>query len=237
MESSNFHSYFSYNNSIKQEVIWNCGSSAPRLQDSCLLVLLAIIVDDLDPLRWRGVSCEFSAAWCPWNNVGIGVLEVPVLSLRIVDEPIDHVQVIHVSVGLELVPEIRRVLVEEVAVDGPVERVLERPAVEQAHPLLLRRPPRQVPSRRRHRPRRPSSFPFPFSSTQARRSTCRPGKTLDRRCPSPAPPRAAVPAASTSAPTTCSAPTMTSPPRPSPSAPIRPTVCPIFMIADWGGHL
>jgi len=28
------------------------------------------------------------------TNVGIGVLEVPVLSLRIVDEPIDHVQVI-----------------------------------------------------------------------------------------------------------------------------------------------
>lgn len=59
------------------------------------------------------------------------------------------------------------VLVEEVAVDGPVERVLERPAVEQAHPLLLRRPPRQVPSRRRHRPRRRSfvlSFPFSLSS-------------------------------------------------------------------------
>jgi hypothetical protein len=101
-----------------------------------------------------------------------------------------------VSVGLELVPEIRRlrgrgstrsdrdpdqdreggggggtdVLVEEVAVDGPVERVLERPAVEQAHPLLLRRPPRQVPRRRRHRPRRRSfvlSFPFSLSSLLA----------------------------------------------------------------------
>lgn len=46
------------------------------------------------------------------------------------------------------------VLVEEVAVDGPVEGVLERAAVEQPHPLLLPRPPRQVPRRRRHRPRR-----------------------------------------------------------------------------------
>jgi hypothetical protein len=61
MESSNFHSYFSYNNSIKQEVIWNCGSSAPRLQDSCLLVLLAIIVDDLDLQGTIAISTTF---WC-----------------------------------------------------------------------------------------------------------------------------------------------------------------------------
>lgn len=46
------------------------------------------------------------------------------------------------------------ILVKEVAVDGPVECVLERAAVEQTHPFLLRRPPRQVPRRRRHRPRR-----------------------------------------------------------------------------------
>lgn len=59
------------------------------------------------------------------------------------------------------------VLVEEVAVDGPVERVLERPAVEQAHPFLLRRPPRQVPCRRRHRPRRRRSAPFLLSPLAA----------------------------------------------------------------------
>lgn len=58
------------------------------------------------------------------------------------------------------------VLVEEVSVDGPVERVLERPAVEQAHPLLLRRPPRQVPRRRRHRPRRRRRCSFPSLSSR-----------------------------------------------------------------------
>jgi hypothetical protein len=42
------------------------------------------------------------------------------------------------------------VLVEEVAVDGPVEGVLEGTAVEQAHPLLLHCPPRQETRRRRH---------------------------------------------------------------------------------------
>jgi len=80
----------------------------PHLQDYCLLVLLAIIVDNLNPLRWRRVSCEFSATRCPWNDVRIGVLEIPILSICIIDEPIDYVQVIHMSVGLELVPEIRR---------------------------------------------------------------------------------------------------------------------------------
>ena len=63
------------------------------------------------------------------------------------------------------------VLVEEVAVNGPVERVLERPAVEQTHPLLLRRPPRQVPCRGRHRPprrRRRCSFPSLSSRCSSR---------------------------------------------------------------------
>lgn len=36
------------------------------------------------------------------------------------------------------------------AVDGPVEGVLEGAAVEQPHPLFLRRPPRQVARRGRH---------------------------------------------------------------------------------------
>lgn len=56
MESSNFHSYFSYDISMKQEVICKMCSSS---QDSCLLVLLAVIADDLDLQGTVAISTTF----------------------------------------------------------------------------------------------------------------------------------------------------------------------------------
>jgi hypothetical protein len=119
-------------------------------QGSCSSVFFSIVVDNLDPFRWRRVSCEFTATRSPWDNVGIGMLEIPVLRFRIIDKPIDHIRVVlqfpsqnqthkkpfvnynsrvhfatqhnkrrrrcgkrkrrryHISVRLELLPEIRR---------------------------------------------------------------------------------------------------------------------------------